>query len=129
MPTSTLTLSGSLALQAPSYPPSAAQQLGQPIAETMYVQSYDVQAPTLSADGATPIPFPIGTTQIHYLQLKVQGGSPVILQITSADGTLQSIPVDSFIALQMLGTPATAISVTRTPGVSTPIAYVIAQKA
>ena len=125
----TMSLQGALALQAPSYPPSAAQNIGQPISEVFYVSVWDAQSPTLSTDGQISIPFPIGMTQCHYLQIKVQGGSPIILYVTSADGTLQEIPVDDFIIMKMLGQPATALAVQRTPGVPATLTYVIAQKA
>ncbi len=125
----TLQLQGSLTVQAPSYPPSAAQQIAQPISESVYVALWDAQSPTLNSDAQTSIPFPIGMTQCHYLQMKVQGGSPIVLLVTSADGTLQQIPVDDFIIMKMLTQPATALAVQRTPGVPATLTYLIAQKA
>lgn len=127
MAAATLTLSGSFTLQAPSFPPSAAQAIGSPISETSYLQAWDAQSPTLSSDGAQSIPFPIGMGTCHFIYLKVQGGSPVVLSLTSADGTLQAIPVDSLIVLYFAGTPVTAIQVTRTAGVTTQLTYVIGQ--
>lgn len=127
--TGTMTLQGALALAAPAYPPSAAQQIAQPISEQFYVSAWDGQAPALNQDGPISIPFPIGMTNCHYLQIKVQGGSPIILIVTSADGSAQEIPVDDFIIMKMLGQPATALAVQRTPGVPAQLTYVIAQKA
>lgn len=129
MPTATLTLAGSLTLQPPTYPPSAAQAIAQPISEVIYVGVYDAQSPTLAVDGPVSIPFPIGMTNCNFFYLKVQGGSPVVLQLTSADGTLQSIPVDSLYVNYYINQPVTAIKVTRAVGVSTPLTYFIAQNA
>lgn len=129
MPTATLNLSGSLTLQAPSFPPSAAQAIAQPISEVAYVGVWDAQSPTLTVDGAIDIPFPIGMTECHFVYLKVQGGAPIILSLTSADGTLQDVPVDSLLIQFFLNEPVTAIQVTRSPGVEATLTYVIAQQA
>lgn len=129
MPTATLTVAGSITLAAPSYPPSAAQNIGTPISEIIYVNAWDAQAPTLSVDGAQAIPFPIGMTKANVFEIKVQGGSPIDLILTSPDGTAQIVPVDSYAVLINIGKGFTAISVQRTPGVSTPISYIIAQAA
>lgn len=125
----TLQLMGSLTIQAPAFPPSAAQQIAQPISETIYVNAWDAQSPTLTVDGQTSIPFPIGMTNCHYLQIKVQGGAPIILYVTSADGSLQQIPVDDFVIMKMFNQPATALAVARSPGVAATLTYVIAQHA
>lgn len=128
-PTSTLQINGSFTIQMPTYPPSAAQQVAQPISETIYCSAYDAQSPTLNADGIQSIPFPIGMTGCNYLYIKVQGGAPVDLYITSVDGTSQIIPVDDLIQLKMLTKPATSLSVARTPGIPATLTYLIAQKA
>lgn len=129
-PTSVLTLAGSIGIQAPSYPPSASLSPTTPISEVVYVNSWDAQSPTITSDTATSITFPIGMTNCHVLYFKIQpGGSPIVLALTSADGTLQAIPVDDLIFMKMLTQPVTAIKVTRTAGVDTTLTYLIAQKA
>lgn len=124
----TLQFQGSLTLQAPAYPPSAAVGANIPFSEVNYLQNYDIQSPTLSADGATSIPFPIGMASCNFIYLKIQpGGSPVDLALTTADGTLQVVPVDSLYIGFFTTKAVTAIQVTRTLGVSTTITYVIGQ--
>lgn len=129
MPTCTLQLQGSLTLQAPSYPPSAAQQIAQPISEVQYVSLYDAQSPTFTVDGKTSLPFPIGMTQCNFIYLKVQGGAPITLYLTSADGNDQEIPVDSLLIQYFVNQPVTAISIARSPGVPATLTYVIAMNA
>lgn len=129
MPTSSLALQGSLTLQTPMSPTSAAQSIAQQIGEVMYASVYDAQSPSLTTDGAQAIPFPIGMTSCNFVYMKVQGGSPVDLIITSADGTAQVIPVDSIFIASFNTKPLTAISVQRTAGVQATLTYVIAQNA
>lgn len=129
MPTSTLSLSGSLTLQAPNYPPSAAQQIAQPISEISYVGLYDAQSPSLNTDGAIDIPFPIGMTACNFIYLKVQGGAPVTLYLTSDDGSEQEVPVDSLLIQYFNNKPVTDIKIARSPGVPATLTYVIAQNA
>lgn len=129
MASGTLSILGSIVLQPAPYPPSAAIAPSGQIAETIYVQNWDTQAPTLNVDGQQSIPFPFGMTTCNFLYLKIQpGGSPVTLYVTSADGATQAIPVDS-LAILFFGTtvPVTALAVARTAGVQTQLSYVIAQ--
>lgn len=127
MAQATLQLSGSYSLQPPSYPPSSAQQIGSPIQQTNYVKYWAALNVDLTTDGPIAIPFPPGMTLCHMLNFAVQGGSPIEMFLTSADGTLQAIPVDPQAILYMNNLPVTAISVQRTTGVLTTLTYLIAQ--
>lgn len=127
MPQATLQLSGSYTLTPPNYPPSAQQTIGSPIQETNYVQRWAAVDMDLTSDAATSIPLPAGASQIHFLYVKVQGGSPIDLQITSADGTSQVVPVDSLAILYFNNRPVTDIKAVRTAGVLTTLTYLIAQ--
>jgi hypothetical protein len=127
MAQATLQLNGSYTLTPPSYPPSASQTIGSPICETSYVQRWSPGQVDLLTDGPTAIPLPVGATNINFLYMKVQGGSPVDLILTSADGSQQIVPVDSLSILYFNNRPVTAVAVTRTPGVEANLTYLIAQ--
>lgn len=68
-----------------------------------------------------------GLSAVNALIIKAVGGK-VRVQISSSDGLLQSIPVDSFFALVTSSVNITAVTVTRTPAVTTVIKYFLGQK-
>lgn len=123
----TLQLSGSYTLTPPAYPPSASQTIGSPISETNYVQRWAANEVDLLTDAPTAIPLPGGAAQIHFLYVKVQGGAPIDLLLTSADGSQQVLPVDSLSILYFNNRPVTAVSAVRSPGIQATLTYLIAQ--
>lgn len=127
MSQATLQLSGSYALTPPSYPPSSQQQIGSPIQQTNYVQRWNAQNMDLLTDAATDIPLPGGATQIHFLYVAVQGGAPIDLQLTSADGSLQVVPCDPLTIMYFNNRPVTAVKAVRSPGVQATLTYLLAQ--
>ena len=82
---------------------------------------------TLTSDTPAALPFG-GLTEATALIVKVVGGK-VRVRITSADGSQQAVPVDSFLALMSASVPLTAVDVTRTAGVQTIVRYFLGQKA
>lgn len=127
MSQATLQLSGSYTLQPPSYPPSSSQNIGSPISQTNYVQYWAALNVDLTVDGPIAITFPPGMTNCHFMNFAVQGGSPIEIILTSADGSAQVIPCDPQAILYFNNLPVTAISVQRTTGVLTTLTYLIAQ--
>ena len=82
---------------------------------------------TLSVDG--PVALPVDSLDgVNVVILKSVGGK-VIARFTSADGTAQAVPVDSFLALTSANTDITAISVERVPATPTVVKYFLGQKA
>lgn len=82
---------------------------------------------TLASDSPAALPFG-GLSEANVLIVKCVGGK-VRVRITSADGSQQSVPVDSFLALISASVPMTTVDVTRVPGVQTVVRYFLGQKA
>jgi hypothetical protein len=72
---------------------------------------------------------PLGCVdEVNVLVIKAVGGK-VRVRITSADGSSQAVPVDSFLALTTYSVGITAVGVTRTPAVPTTVRFFLGQKA
>jgi len=98
-----------------------------PISEKVALVSKALAEYRLTVD--TPVSVALGLlTQVNVLVLKAIGGK-VRVRLTSADGSQQSIPVDSFLALTTLSVPVTAIDLTRTVGTTTTVEIFIGQRA
>lgn len=82
---------------------------------------------TLTNDSPALLPLG-GLSSINTLIVKCVGGK-VRVRITSADGSQQAVPVDTFLALISASVQITAVDVTRTPGVQTIVRYFLGQKA
>lgn len=126
MAQSTLSLSGSYTLQPPSFPPSAAQQVGSPISEVNFVQHYRAEQIDLVSDAQAVIAFPPGMTACHFMYFRVQGGSPITMTVV-ASGASAAFPVDPLVVQYFNNRPLSAIAVQRAAGVPTTLTYVIAQ--
>lgn len=61
-----------------------------------------------------------GLTSANIVMLKAVGAK-VRARITSADGSQQSIPFDTYVILMSMDTPITAIDLLRTAGVATQV--------
>lgn len=84
---------------------------------------YDLQSdsPQVVAFGALAF--------VNVIFVKVNGGSPITLAMTSSAGTLQATPVDSVAFIISQGVNITAIEITRTPGVETLVDIILGQAA
>jgi hypothetical protein len=98
-----------------------------PISETLQLNAKHYDEVHLSTDAATTVPF--GTVaNAHVVLLKAEGG-PCIAKVTSAAGSAQSIPFDTFLILMSVGSPITAIALTRSPAVDTTVRVFLGEKA
>lgn len=98
-----------------------------PIDERVILVNKTIGQYDLTVD--TPVPVDLsGLTQVNVLFVKAIGGK-IRLRLTSADGSQQAIPVDSFFALISLSTAITAIDLTRTPGTVTTVDIFMGQRA
>lgn len=123
----TFSLQGTYTATPASGSPSADPQITAPINENMTLANEIVSQITLSVDG--PVALPVDSLAgVNVVILKSVGGK-VIARFTSADGTAQAIPVDSFLALTSANADITAISVERVPATSTVVKYFLGQKA
>ncbi len=124
---SLFSLQGSYTAAPSSGSPSADPMITAPINESMTLANEVVSQLALSADGPTALPL-CGLDAANLLVLKCVGGK-ITVRLTSADGTAQSFPVDSFLALTSAGTDITAIEVERVPATYTVVKYFLGQKA
>ena len=120
-------LQGTYTATPASGSPSADPLITAPINEQMTLETELASQITLSVDGPTSLPFG-GLVGVNALIVKCVGGK-VTVRITSADGTAQAFPVDSFLALTSASVDITAITVERTPATKTIVKYFLGQKA
>lgn len=121
------TLSGSYTATPASGSPSADPMITAPINESMMLGTELASQITLNADAPASLPFG-GLSGVNALIVKCVGGK-IIVRITSADGSAQAIPVDSFLALTSASADITAVTVQRTPATQTVVKYFLGQKA
>lgn len=95
----------------------AAPEVGRTFNEKLPLSRQAVGTYDLSSDSPVDVDFG-GLAGVNVLIVKVVGGK-VTLRLTSADGTDQAVPVDSFFALVDRTVTLTAIDLTRTPSTST----------
>lgn len=69
-----------------------------------------------------------GVTNAHVIMLKTVGGK-IRARLTSADGSTQAIPVDSFALVMSRSVPVTAIDLTRVTGQATTVEIFLGQRA
>lgn len=111
--------------------------LGQPLSfapniiaqinESRTLKSSHPDTITLDTDSPVPVAFG-GVTNAHIVILKAIGGK-VRAAITSADGTAQLVPFDTYWILMSESVPVTAITLTRVPGQLTTVRIFIGEKA
>lgn len=82
---------------------------------------------TLSTDAPQSVPLG-GLTGADVVVLQLVSGS-LSASLTSANGSAQIVPVSSLLLLITKGTPVTALSLTRSPGVPTQVHVLLAQAA
>lgn len=123
----TFSLQGTYTATPASGSPSADPQITAPINESMTLANEIVSQITLSVDGPVALPV-VSLDGVNVVILKAVGGK-VIARFTSADGSAQAVPVDSFLAITSASADITAISVERTPATTTVVKYFLGQKA
>ena len=121
----TFHLTGTWSTQPFTGTPSGAVSLDTPFDEYMTLIAKAVGTYTLIADAVQAVSFD-GLSQVHVVAIKTFGGK-VTVRLTSADGTTQSVPVDSFAVLMSYAVPFTAIDVARVAGVSTVVNVFLGQ--
>jgi hypothetical protein len=120
-------ITGSYSATPASGTPSADPIITAALDERLMLATEQYSQLALTAD--TPVALPLGgLTSANALIVKCVGGK-VRVRITSADGSQQAVPVDTFLALISASVPMTAVDVTRTPGVQTVVRYFLGQKA
>jgi len=98
-----------------------------PIDESLVCKNKQIASLDLSVDTPVAVAFG-GLANAHIVLLKAIGG-PVVARLTSAAGSVQSVPFDTYLILMSLGSPITAIDLTRTPATPTSVRVVLAEKA
>lgn len=120
-------LTGSYSATPASGTPSADPIITAALDERQMLATAQYSQLTLTND--SPVSLPLGgLSSINTLIVKCVGGK-VRVRVTSADGSQQAVPVDSFLALISASVPMTAVDVTRSPGVTTIVRYFLGQKA
>ncbi len=105
---------------------SAIPSFDAPIDETLQIIRKNTDDLTLTVD--TPVVVSLGgLTNVHVLIIKTIGGK-IQVRVTSADGTLQAFPVDTFLMLITQSVPFTAIDVTRVANTETQVHVFMGEK-
>lgn len=123
----TFKLIGSYDVTPLSSPLSFAPSIEAVINEAKAIAQKQLCDVTLSADSPVSVPFG-GVTNANIIILKAVGGK-VRARYTSADGTDQSVPFDTYVILMTDAVPITAIDLTRVSGTLTTVRVFLAEKA
>lgn len=119
-------LQGDYSTKPLSGSPSGDPAVASPILEQVSLSNQSIGTISLDADG--PVTLPLGAlTQVNVIALKSVGGR-VTLRYTSADGTDQAFPVDSFIAHITQSAALTAITVERVTGIQTIVNFFLGER-
>jgi hypothetical protein len=81
----------------------------------------------LTLSGDAPVSVAFGALDAAHVVI-IQTPSKVRARITSADGSLQSIPVDPLLILMASAVPLTAIDLTRLAGVNTEVSVFLGKR-
>lgn len=98
-----------------------------PISESLTINQKQITNLDLTADSVVAVPFG-GVTNANLVILKAVGGK-VRARVTSADGSQQAFPFDTYFILMNDKIPITAIDLLRDPGVSVIVRVFLGQKA
>lgn len=101
-----------------------------PLLEQLNLVAKHYDSITLGTDAPTSVEFG-GVVNAHVVVLKATGGK-VRARITTTDGAQQAVPCDDLVIIISRGStgtpaPATAIDLTRVPGVSTVVEVFLGQ--
>ena len=122
----TFTLAGSWSANPAIGAPSGIAYFCTPISEALQLTRKDYDTIVLAADAPVAVDFGGGVTSAHVVIIKATGGK-VKVALTSADGTLQAIPVDSMLILISRTVPFTALELTRLAGTATQVEVFLGQ--
>ena len=123
----TLSVTGSLKAEPNSGNPSGCPTTLSPIEEKISLSKAPITVEyELTDDAAQAVSFG-GLTQANVVMIKSVGGK-VRARLTSADGTDQAVPVDSFMLLFSSSVPFTALDITRVSGVSTTVKVLLGER-
>lgn len=122
-------MTGSYATQPAVGSPSADPQIVSTaiLQQLNLVRKLEVEY-TLIANPAQSVTFGGLVAGAHVMILSILSGGKVIASFTSADGALQTIPIDDFAMLITKAAPFTALTLTRTPGTDTLIKIFMGEK-
>jgi hypothetical protein len=121
-------LDGSYQVTPLGNPASFAQTLTAPISEALTINQKQETNLDLTSD-VTPLPVPFGgVTNANLVVLKAVGGK-ARARLTSADGSQQAIPFDTYLILMNDKVPITAIDLLRDLGVAVTVRVFLGQKA
>ena len=124
----TFKIRGDYLSQPSSGNPSAYPTVSSPIDETLVLSKTPLTAEyVLTADAAQDVAFG-HISNAHVVIIKTVGGK-VRVRLTSADGSQQSIPVDSLLVLISQSVPFTALDLTRVTGVQTNVKVLLGERA
>lgn len=121
------TLSGGYATEPLGGEPSFAALVNAIIDESVILDKQVVDTVRLLVDTPVVLNFG-GVTNANIVILKSTGGVKVKARLTSADGTAQAVPFDTFLILMSMDTPITAIDFTRLAGVETDVRVFLGQE-
>lgn len=123
-------LTGSYFTQPATGAPSADPQVvSTGISESMELALKDLGEYSLAADAPVTVDFGGLTTGANLVVIKVTSGGKIRVRLTSTDGTLQAIPVDSLLWIISESVAITAADLTRTAGVPTTVKVFLGQAA
>lgn len=120
-------LSGLYSTQPLGGDPSFAPVIEAPINEPVVLAHKHYDDVDLSTDATTPLNFGGGVVNAHVVILKAVGGK-VRARVTSADGSVQAIPFDTYLLLMSMTVPITAIDLTRVPSQATSVRVFLGEK-
>jgi hypothetical protein len=120
-------LQGSYETTPLGQPTSFAASIVAPISESKTLRAKQLEDVNLGVDSPVSVPFG-GVTSAHIVIMRAVGGK-VKARITSADGTNQAVPFDTYWILMSESVPLTAIDLTRTPGTETTVRVFLGEKA
>lgn len=107
--------------------PSLDPNIDAPIDESLVLGKKYVDTIRLTSDVAVDVEFG-GVSNAHLVILKAIGGK-VRARITSADGSQQSIPFDSYLILMSMQVPITAIDLLRYPATQIEVRVTLGERA
>lgn len=120
-------LTGGYTVTPQSAPLSFAQTAEATIDESVTLSAKTTTDVLLTVDTPVAVNFG-GVTVANVVILKAVGGK-VTARLTSADGTSQSVPFDTYLILMNDAVPITAIDLTRVAGTSTIVRVFLGDKA
>jgi len=120
-------LTGSYDVTPLTAPLSFAQIQSAPINEALTIKASMVTEMDLILDPAYTVNFG-GVVNAHIVILKSTNGK-VLATLTTADGTAQVVPFDTYWILMSEASPVTALTLTRVAGVETTVRVYLAEQA